>query len=264
MWVSPVGPFNEHLVRDFGEFNLALGVFTVCAAVSLGRCDRRGARVARVAVPHLVYHRSTCTTRHPGSGRHHRGPGRCPVLAVVLLVASRSLRRRREPARAARSALRQRPAFGFLPWFALLRRALSLRFLVFLDTGDLLGGVGPRRLGGCADSLTWPCGDGRCGRVGCCWARRRWPSPPASRWRVRLPDVASCEAPPDQDRVRCGRVLRGRRRRAGTRSRRGGALRGRDASERTPTWHRSRRRKATWSRSSPTTRSRARRSTTPA
>jgi hypothetical protein len=27
----------------------------------------------------------------------------------------------------------QRPAFGFWPWFALLRRDFSLRFLVFFD-----------------------------------------------------------------------------------------------------------------------------------
>ncbi len=32
-WISPDGPFNEHLMRDFGALNLAIGVFTVCAAI---------------------------------------------------------------------------------------------------------------------------------------------------------------------------------------------------------------------------------------
>ena len=35
----------------------------------------------------------------------------------------------------------RRPAFGFLPWFALLRRALSLRLFVFFDTVSLRRGT---------------------------------------------------------------------------------------------------------------------------
>jgi hypothetical protein len=36
-WVSADGPYNEHLVRDVGELNLALTLIMVVAAVTLGR-----------------------------------------------------------------------------------------------------------------------------------------------------------------------------------------------------------------------------------
>jgi hypothetical protein len=36
-WISTLGPYNEHLVRDYGALNLALGVLLVFAAVLLER-----------------------------------------------------------------------------------------------------------------------------------------------------------------------------------------------------------------------------------
>ena len=36
-WISSDGPFNEHLIRDFGALNLAVLVVFVAAAVSLSR-----------------------------------------------------------------------------------------------------------------------------------------------------------------------------------------------------------------------------------
>ena len=60
-WVSTLGPYNEHLVRDVGELNLALGVLLVLAAVLF---ERRLVQVSLVAylayaVPHFIYHVST-------------------------------------------------------------------------------------------------------------------------------------------------------------------------------------------------------------
>jgi hypothetical protein len=57
-WVAPDGPFNEHLVRDFGATNLALGVLTIAALVWLTRPLVVTAGLAWIAygVPHLVYH----------------------------------------------------------------------------------------------------------------------------------------------------------------------------------------------------------------
>jgi hypothetical protein len=57
-WVAPDGPFNEHLVRDFGATNLALGVLTIAALVWLTRGLVVTAGLAWIAygVPHLVYH----------------------------------------------------------------------------------------------------------------------------------------------------------------------------------------------------------------
>ena len=57
-WVSSLPPYNEHLVRDVGALNLALGVLLATAAILLGR------RLVRVslavwliyAVPHFVFH----------------------------------------------------------------------------------------------------------------------------------------------------------------------------------------------------------------
>src|SRR4028118_247910 len=57
-WVSTLGPYNEHLVTDYGAMNLALGVLMVGAAVFL---ERRLVQVSLIswlayAVPHFVFH----------------------------------------------------------------------------------------------------------------------------------------------------------------------------------------------------------------
>ena len=57
-WVSALGPYNEHLVSDYGAMNLAMGVLLVAAAVFL---ERRLLQVSLIAwlayaVPHFVFH----------------------------------------------------------------------------------------------------------------------------------------------------------------------------------------------------------------
>src|SRR3712207_7201681 len=39
-WVSTLGPYNEHLIRDYGALNLALAVLLVSAAI-----DRKSTRL---------------------------------------------------------------------------------------------------------------------------------------------------------------------------------------------------------------------------
>jgi hypothetical protein len=58
VWVAVDGPYNEHLVRDFGGLNLALAVITIVAAVTLGRAVVLAAAGAWIvwSLPHLVYH----------------------------------------------------------------------------------------------------------------------------------------------------------------------------------------------------------------
>ena len=57
-WVAPDGPFNEHLVRDVGELNLALTLVTLVALVVLSRTlvVTTAAAWLVYSVPHLTYH----------------------------------------------------------------------------------------------------------------------------------------------------------------------------------------------------------------
>jgi hypothetical protein len=58
IWVAVDGPFNEHLIRDVGELNLALAVVAIVGFVTLNRMVVLAAGGAWLAygVPHLVYH----------------------------------------------------------------------------------------------------------------------------------------------------------------------------------------------------------------
>src|SRR3954452_9202699 len=57
-WVSPDGPFNEHLVRDVGTLNLALMALALAALVRPGRYLVQVAAGATLvnSLPHLLYH----------------------------------------------------------------------------------------------------------------------------------------------------------------------------------------------------------------
>jgi hypothetical protein len=89
IWVAPDGPYNEHLVRDVGELNLALVVITAVAVVTLTPILVRAVLAGWIvsSVPHLVYH-----LRHlsPFSTDDRisiaASLALVPILAVVLLV----------------------------------------------------------------------------------------------------------------------------------------------------------------------------------
>jgi nucleoside-diphosphate-sugar epimerase len=57
-WVAADGPYNEHLVRDFGGLNLGLAFVAIVAAIVGGRWLVRAAAGSSLlfGVPHLVYH----------------------------------------------------------------------------------------------------------------------------------------------------------------------------------------------------------------
>jgi hypothetical protein len=91
-WISTLGPYNEHLVRDVGALNLALGVLLVLAAVLL---ERRVVQVSLVAylayaVPHFVFH---LMKRHAFSLGDNLANmvtlGVAVLLPLILLAASR-------------------------------------------------------------------------------------------------------------------------------------------------------------------------------
>jgi hypothetical protein len=57
-WVDLAPPFSEHLMRDYGAMNLALGLVTAVAAATMDRVMVRTALLAYLlfAVPHLLFH----------------------------------------------------------------------------------------------------------------------------------------------------------------------------------------------------------------
>ncbi len=60
-WVSPLPPFNEHLLRDFGAAGLGLAVLAVLAAVWLERRLVQATAIVFIvaALPHFAYHVTT-------------------------------------------------------------------------------------------------------------------------------------------------------------------------------------------------------------
>ncbi len=57
-WLPPLGPFNEHLIRDFGALNLGLAAAALVAAITLTRSATATAATAWLvySVPHLAFH----------------------------------------------------------------------------------------------------------------------------------------------------------------------------------------------------------------
>jgi hypothetical protein len=89
MWVAPDGPYNEHLVRDVGELNLALAIVTVIALVALTPILVRAVLVGWIvySVPHLVYHlRNLDPFETDDQVSIIASLALVPVLAIVLLV----------------------------------------------------------------------------------------------------------------------------------------------------------------------------------
>ena len=89
MWVAPDGPYNEHLVRDVGELNLALALITVIALVALTPMLVRAVLAGWIvySVPHLVYHlRHLDPFETDDQVSIIASLALVPVLAIVLLV----------------------------------------------------------------------------------------------------------------------------------------------------------------------------------
>ena len=93
-WVSVDGPYNEHLMRDFGALNLALGVLAVCALIWLTRPLVIATALAWIvySVPHIVYHATHLD--HYDTGNQVGVIGAlvvAPIVAVVLLFTASRL-----------------------------------------------------------------------------------------------------------------------------------------------------------------------------
>jgi len=85
-WVSTLGPFNEHLVRDYGALNLAMAVLLLAAGILL---ERRLAQAALITwlvfeVPHFVFHAGQ--THHFSAGSNLAQLSGLALLIVLPLV----------------------------------------------------------------------------------------------------------------------------------------------------------------------------------
>jgi hypothetical protein len=60
-WISALGPYNEHLVRDFAAAELGLAVLLLAAAIWFTRTLVLAAGIAFLAatIPHFIYHLTT-------------------------------------------------------------------------------------------------------------------------------------------------------------------------------------------------------------
>jgi hypothetical protein len=90
-WVSTLGPYNEHLVRDYGALNLAMAALLLAAGVLL---ERRLVQVALLSwlvfeVPHFIFQAGQTHHFSPGSNLAQLGGlAFLIVLPLVLLFLS--------------------------------------------------------------------------------------------------------------------------------------------------------------------------------
>jgi hypothetical protein len=93
-WVAPDGPYNEHLLRDYGALNLALGVVALCAAIWLTRTLAITAAIAWIvySIPHIAYH--ALNGQAYDTSDHVAIVGSllfAPVVAIVVIWAVRNV-----------------------------------------------------------------------------------------------------------------------------------------------------------------------------
>ena len=82
-WVDLAPPFSEHLMRDYGAMNLALGLVTAVAALTMNRVMVRTSLAAYLlfAVPHLLFH-----VTHHDHYTASQAVGETTALAIAVLI----------------------------------------------------------------------------------------------------------------------------------------------------------------------------------
>jgi hypothetical protein len=87
-WISSLGAYQEHLVRDFGSLYLALGLLLAFAAVVLDRLLVTAVLGASLVfqVPHLVFHISNTEPFSTGSNAVNLATLGAGVLLTMMLL----------------------------------------------------------------------------------------------------------------------------------------------------------------------------------
>ena len=91
-WVSALGPYNEHLVRDVGALNLALGALLALAAILPEQRLTQAALAAWLvyALPHFLFHATERDALSPLDNLANLATlGLAVLLPLVLLAATR-------------------------------------------------------------------------------------------------------------------------------------------------------------------------------
>jgi hypothetical protein len=88
-WVSTLGPYNEHLLRDYAALSLGFAVLLACAAIWF---ERRlvlvaGAAVIAGTLPHFAYHLTTTDHLSTADNAASLGSFAIELGLVVLAMA---------------------------------------------------------------------------------------------------------------------------------------------------------------------------------
>jgi hypothetical protein len=103
-WVAGDGPYNEHLMRDYGALNLALASVAICALIFATRELVVATAVSQIvyAVPHILYHIANSSLLGDSADQVGAIGGLTvnAVLGVVMLLYVFSTRDERLPEKA--------------------------------------------------------------------------------------------------------------------------------------------------------------------
>ncbi len=92
-WVSALGPYNEHLLRDFAAAEIGFAVLLLSAAIWFGRTLVlvAGAAFLAATIPHFAYHLTTTDSLATGDNLASLGgfAVEIVVVAAAMVVAAR-------------------------------------------------------------------------------------------------------------------------------------------------------------------------------